>query len=140
MAIVVYGHELCPMVVPVRTVLDQAQVPYTYINIHQDPQAAEQVRRINQGNESVPTLVFEDGSTLTEPSTAKLTAKLHSLGYQVASSTQWLAQISVYGILLAGILLGVGIGAWLGDAGTGLLVGTGLGFGVNMLVVRRFGA
>lgn len=67
--------------------LTQAKVPYTYVNIQQDAQAAALVRSINQGNESVPTLVFPDGSTLTEPSTTDLKRKLEAMGYQVG----WLA-------------------------------------------------
>jgi mycoredoxin len=63
--------------------LTQAKVPFTYVNIHQDAQAAALVRSINQGNESVPTLLFPDGSTLTEPSVNELKQKLEALGYQV---------------------------------------------------------
>jgi mycoredoxin len=69
--------------------LTQAKVPYTYVDIHQDTHAAALVRSINQGNESVPTLVFPDGSTLTEPSPTDLKRKLEAMGYQVG----WLAWI-----------------------------------------------
>lgn len=41
------------------------------------------------GNESVPTLLFPDGSTLTEPSVGELKAKLESLGYEVGLAA-WL--------------------------------------------------
>lgn len=59
---------------------------YEYINIHQDELARERVREINQGYESVPTLEFADGSTLTEPSANELRKKLESLGYRVPLS------------------------------------------------------
>lgn len=81
--ILVYGHPTCPAVPPVTAMLAQAKVPYTYINIRQDGQAAARVRTINGGNESVPTLVFPDGSTLTEPSAGALKRKLEALGYHV---------------------------------------------------------
>jgi len=84
-----YGHPACPAVGPVRAMLGQSKVPYTYVNIRQDAEAAARVRAINHGNESVPTLVFPDGSTLTEPSVGALKAKLESLGYQV-SPLAWL--------------------------------------------------
>lgn len=81
--ILVYGHPACPAVLPVTAMLAQAKVSYTYINIRQDEQAAALVRTINGGNESVPTLVFPDGTTLTEPSTSALKCKLEALGYRV---------------------------------------------------------
>jgi len=67
----------------VRGLLGQAKVPYTYVDITRDPTAAARVRAINSGNESVPTLVFPDGSSLTEPTVGQLKNKLESLGYRV---------------------------------------------------------
>lgn len=81
--IVVYGHPACPAVPPVRAMLAHAKVAYEYINIRQDGQAAALVRTMNDGNESVPTLVFPDGSTLTEPSAGVLKRKLEVMGYRV---------------------------------------------------------
>ncbi len=81
--ITVYGHPACPGVGPVKGVLNQTKVEYDYINIRQDPEAAALVREINQGYESVPTLVFPDGSTLTEPGVGELSAKLKTMGYRV---------------------------------------------------------
>lgn len=82
-AIIVYGHATCPGVPPVKLMLKQADIPYTYVDIHQDSAAREQVRQINNGYESVPTLVFPDGSTLTEPSGQALGRKLKEMGYHV---------------------------------------------------------
>jgi mycoredoxin len=81
--ILVYGHPGCPAVPPVTAMLAQAKVAYDYVNIRQQPQAAAQVRTINNGNENVPTLVFPDGTTLTEPSAGELKRKLEALGYRV---------------------------------------------------------
>ena len=80
----VYGHPACPGVGPLRAMLGQSKVAYTYVNIRRDPEAATTVRAINNGNESVPTLVFPDGTTLTEPSADELKRKLESLGYRVS--------------------------------------------------------
>ena len=82
--ITVYGHPTCPAVGPMRAMLGQSKVPYIYVNIRQDPDAAAIVRSINNGNESVPTLVFPDDTTLTEPSIGELKKKLEALGYQVS--------------------------------------------------------
>lgn len=102
--IIFYGHTTCPQVPPVRKLLEQAQVPFKYVNIHQDPTAAAHVRTINNGNESVPTLVFPDGSTLTEPSFGQLKEKLNALGYQV-SFVPWLTHQWWLWFLLALLLL-----------------------------------
>jgi mycoredoxin len=87
--ITVYGHPACPDVAPIRAMLAQSKVDHIYLNIRQDPMAAAQVRAINNGDESVPTLVFPDGTTLTEPSVGELKQKLEALGYQV-SPFAWL--------------------------------------------------
>ncbi len=81
--IILYAHRSCPQLPPVLAMLKHSQVDYTYINIHEDEDARERVRQINNGYESVPTLVFADGSTLTEPSANVLKHKLESLGYKV---------------------------------------------------------
>lgn len=69
------------MVPPVLHALETAEVPYSYVDIRQEPEAAERVRSINGGNESVPTLVFPDGSSLTEPGLGTLRTKLQQQGY-----------------------------------------------------------
>jgi mycoredoxin len=81
----VYGHNRCPMVPVLRHILEASQVNYVYVDIKQDQRACEQVKHLNNGNESVPTLVFADGSHLTEPSTVDLRAKLKQLGIEMVS-------------------------------------------------------
>lgn len=82
-AMIVYGHPTCPNLEPVKGLLTQSKVEFEYIDIHQDSAAAARVRAINNGNESVPTLVFPDGSALIEPTVGELKLKLESLGYKV---------------------------------------------------------
>ena len=81
--ITVYGHPTCLMVGPVLAMLRQSGVAFDYVNIHENPQGRDTVRQINDGYESVPTLMFADGSTLTEPSSRQLKAKLEGAGYHV---------------------------------------------------------
>ena len=83
----VYGSLFCSMVAPVRAVLDRANIPYEYVDILRNRQAARLVQEINNGYTSVPTLVFSDGSTLTEPTTQELIARLHALGFEVPEPT-----------------------------------------------------
>lgn len=62
-----------------RKVFEAMGIPYTDIDIEENPKAAEIVRVVNKGSQSVPTIVFPDGSTLTEPSNAVLEQKLSQL-------------------------------------------------------------
>ncbi|MEI7643018.1 MAG: glutaredoxin domain-containing protein [Chloroflexales bacterium] len=71
-----YGTLWCSDCRRATRLLDQAGKPYTFINIETDAQAAAYVMQVNRGNQSVPTIVFPDGSILVEPSNAELQAKL----------------------------------------------------------------
>lgn len=124
-----YGTPTCAMVAPVRGVLERAQMPFEYVNILQDEEARQRVLEINDGYASVPTIVFADGSTLTEPSLAILKRKLRQLGYSGRAPT-WLEVIQEnllmvlmsLGMILFGIIDG---GNWVFLAlGTLLLLGT----------------
>ena len=49
------------------------------VNIEEHPEAAEYVMKVNGGNQTVPTLVFSDGSAMTNPSLAQVKKKLAEL-------------------------------------------------------------
>jgi mycoredoxin len=49
---------------------------YQEINIDENEEAAELVEKINDGYRSVPTLVFKDNTTLTEPTDLEVSSKL----------------------------------------------------------------
>lgn len=133
--ITVYGSPMCGMVLPVRNLLDRAEASYEYIDILRSAEGKERVRQINHGNESVPTIVFTDGSTLTEPSLSVLQTKLETLGYEIQprSWQDWLVltagnpTLRLFGIfavvfgLISGNNLLVGAGAIV--VGLSLLVG-----------------
>lgn len=106
-AIIVYGHPACPNLGPVKGLLKQSQVKFVYVDIHEDGAAAARVRVIDSGNESVPTLVFPDGSTLTEPTVGELQAKLESLGYQVGLAAWLIGNFRLIFFMLAGVLIAV---------------------------------
>ena len=75
-AITVYGTTWCGDCKRAQRVLDQHQAQYTYINIEQDDNARRYVERVNNGSQSVPTIVFPDGTVMVEPSSAALAQKL----------------------------------------------------------------
>ncbi len=106
-AIIVYGHPTCPGIGPIKGLLTQSKVKFEYIDIHQDSGAAGRVRAINNGAESVPTLVFPDGSTLTEPSVGELQGKLEALGYRVGPVAWLIGNIWPIVFVVAGILIAV---------------------------------
>ncbi len=74
--IVVYSTSWCADCRRARRVLDRLGARYRWIDVDEDETAAETVMRINRGRRTVPTILFPDGSILTEPSDAELTAKL----------------------------------------------------------------
>ncbi len=55
--------------------MDTRGIGYDWIDIENDTDAAKRVMEINGGYRSVPTIVFEDGSILVEPSNAELAQK-----------------------------------------------------------------
>jgi mycoredoxin len=74
--IVVYGTQWCGDTIRARRILDNNHIVYQWIDIDQDREAAALVQKMNNGFRSVPTIIFPDGSTLTEPSSDTLMKKL----------------------------------------------------------------
>lgn len=54
-------------------------IEMTEVNIEQDPAAADFVMSVNGGFQTVPTVVFPDGSALTNPSAAAVKERLQEL-------------------------------------------------------------
>lgn len=74
--ITVYGTEWCSDCQRSKTLLDDNNIPYTWIDISNQTEYRDYVKTLNNGYESVPTIVFEDGSILVEPSDKDLSIKL----------------------------------------------------------------
>ena len=77
--ITVYGTSWCGDCRRALRVLDLHQASYQYVNIESDDSARSYVEQVNRGFQSVPTIVFPDGSVLVEPSSSALTQKLAGL-------------------------------------------------------------
>ena len=77
--ITMYGADWCGDCRRSKRFLDENNVAYNYIDVEVDLAAANKVMEINGGMKSIPVLVFEDGTHLTEPSDNDLKAKLESL-------------------------------------------------------------
>jgi mycoredoxin len=72
----VYSTQWCGYCHRLVKQLDREGVRYEYVDIETDPAAAEFVMSVNGGNQTVPTVLFEDGTALTNPSLAQVLAKL----------------------------------------------------------------
>jgi len=59
--------------------LDREGISYELVDIERQPDAALLVEQANGGNQTVPTLVYADGSAQTNPSVAQVKAKLADL-------------------------------------------------------------
>ena len=79
-SLTMYTTSWCGYCVRLKTMLKAHRIAYEEINIEQDPSAAEFVSSVNNGNRTVPTVKFADGSTLTNPSAAKIKQRLAELG------------------------------------------------------------
>ncbi len=71
-----YTTSWCGYCFRLKTALKAEGISYTEVDIESDPGAAEFVMSVNGGNQTVPTLKFADGSTLTNPSAREIKAKL----------------------------------------------------------------
>jgi mycoredoxin len=59
--------------------LEREGIVYDVVDIEKDPLAADLVMAANGGNQTVPTLVYVDGTSQTNPSVAQVKAKLAAL-------------------------------------------------------------
>ena len=59
-----------------KSQMDREGIGYTEVNIEDVPDAADFVMQVNGGNQTVPTVLFPDGSAATNPSLAEVRARL----------------------------------------------------------------
>jgi mycoredoxin len=71
-----YTTTWCGYCVRLKTQLQREGIAYDEVDIELDESAAELVMNVNGGNQTVPTLVFPDGTALTNPSVAEVKAQL----------------------------------------------------------------
>ena len=72
----VYGTTWCGDCKRAKQLLGEQRVPYEFVDIDTDEAGLAYVLEVNQGKSIIPVVLFEDGSTLVEPSNADLAAKL----------------------------------------------------------------
>ena len=74
--ITIYSTVWCPDCKRAKRFFAEHRIPYITVDIEQDAQGMALVEQANRGLHVIPTIVFPDGSILSEPSNAQLASKL----------------------------------------------------------------
>ena len=76
--IVMYATEYCSDCSRAKAFFEANDIPYLRVGLEGNAEATDFVMKINDGYQSVPTIVFPDGSILVEPGWDELKAKFSS--------------------------------------------------------------
>ncbi len=74
--VTMYSTTWCGYCKRLKRSLQSEGIAFAEVNIELDEAAAELVMNVNGGNQTVPTLVFADGSALTNPTLAEVRTRL----------------------------------------------------------------
>jgi mycoredoxin len=74
-----YSTPWCGYCQRLKAQLGREGITFEEVDIEQHPDAAAVVERVNNGNQTVPTLVYADGSAQTNPSVIQVKEKLAAL-------------------------------------------------------------
>jgi mycoredoxin len=77
--VTMYTTTWCGYCFRLKSQLERAGVAYDEVDIERQDGAAQVVASLNGGNQTVPTLVFADGSAMTNPSAKQVQERLASL-------------------------------------------------------------
>ena len=78
-AFTMYTTPWCGYCHRLKGQLHREGIQFEIVDIEQTPDAAEIVESANNGNQTVPTLVYSDGTAHTNPSLAQVKQKLDQL-------------------------------------------------------------
>ncbi len=76
---VMYTTRWCAFCRRLKSQLAREGIEVIEVDIEADPAAADFVMSVNGGNQTVPTVMFGDGSALTNPSAAQVIQRLRVL-------------------------------------------------------------
>jgi mycoredoxin len=74
--LIMYTTSWCGFCRNLKRQLNSAGIEISEVDIEHDQAAADYVMSVNGGNQTVPTIVFPDGTTLVNPSAAQVRARL----------------------------------------------------------------
>ncbi len=75
-SVTMYSTTWCGYCRRLKSQMAREGIAFTEVNIEQDDVSADYVMSVNGGNQTVPTLLFADGSAATNPSLAEVKARL----------------------------------------------------------------
>jgi mycoredoxin len=75
-----YSTTWCGYCHRLKSQMDREGISYQVIDIERDPAAAKFVETVNGGNQTVPTLRFDDGTAMTNPSIVQVKKHLETVG------------------------------------------------------------
>ncbi len=75
-AVTMYTTTWCGYCNRLKKLMQREGIEFAEVDIERDDSAAELVMSANGGNRTVPTLVFADGTALTNPSIEQVKAQL----------------------------------------------------------------
>lgn len=78
-SLTMYSTPWCGYCHRLRGQLDREGIAYDVVDIEQVPEAGQIVEHVNGGNQTVPTVVYADGSSQTNPSVAEVRDRLAAL-------------------------------------------------------------
>ena len=74
-----YTTPWCGYCRRLKSQLAREGIEINEVDIERQPSAAEYIMTVNGGNQTVPTVVFADGSTLTNPSVRAIKQRMEEL-------------------------------------------------------------
>lgn len=74
--IIVYGKTTCVDTIRSRKLLDVKRIAYEWVDVERSAEGRRIAMTRNNGKLNTPTIVFEDGTVLVEPSDEALAAKV----------------------------------------------------------------
>ena len=82
--IVMYSRNLCSDCIRSKNFLEKNEIPFEEINIIENPHFKDTVESLNNGRQTVPTIIIENHSEkiiLSEPTDAELSISIKKLSY-----------------------------------------------------------
>ncbi|MDQ2757291.1 MAG: mycoredoxin [Actinomycetota bacterium] len=74
--ITMFSTRWCGYCARLKDQLGREGIRYTEVDIEADPASARFVEKVNRGNQTVPTVLFPDGSAATNPSVIEVKKRL----------------------------------------------------------------
>ena len=77
--VTMYTTQWCGFCRRLKSQLVREGIEVAEVDIERDPAAADYVMSVNGGNQTVPTIVFPDGTAVTNPSAGQVRERLATL-------------------------------------------------------------